>query len=317
MAPRRDGSRDEDLADLLDDLAATLSDLRRELDAREETERRGPTARERERYGYRPPPADRGRDPERGRDRRGDPSAPRPPSVGELLRFTEEYTIPTVIALLETTIRSLELLRGVIRLADPGRSALDDGRGGRTAAERLGASRLGRDAFSTLDSALSDLSGTLTDADLPEDETSRSILEDARGLIAEIEARVDESERTRRRTDDVSRPGRGGRSGKSSVDGGSDPVRIDVTDAEAEGDGESGVEEGPGENGESDGDATGDDRPRVDVEAELESIRREVRGESDATDSADAADGSDESPRSSGSDESARSDDADESADAR
>jgi hypothetical protein len=299
MAPRRDGSRDEDLADLLDDLAATLSDLRRELDAREEAERRGPTARERERYGYRPPPADRGRDPER--DRRGDPSAPRPPSVGELLRFTDEYTIPTVIALLETTIRSLELLRGVIRLADPGRSAFDDGRDGRTAAERIGASRLGRDALSTLDSALSDLGGTLTDADLPEDETSRSILEDARGLIAEIEARVDESERARRRTDGVSRPGRGGPSGRSSVDGGSDPVRIDVTDAEAEGD----------------GDATGDDRPRVDVEAELESIRREVRGESDATDSADAADGSDGSPRSSGSDESARPDDADDSADAR
>jgi len=82
----RDDRRDDDLEERLDELEDVLSELRRDL---RETER----------------------------DRRG---PPRPPRLSELVRFTEQYTIPTVIALLETTIKSLELVQGTLRLADPG-----------------------------------------------------------------------------------------------------------------------------------------------------------------------------------------------------
>ena len=84
MSPPADSDRPRDrdeLAAQLDELEATLTDLRSEL---------------------------------RSEGRRG---PPRPPRLGELLRFTEEYTIPTLIALLEATIKSLELLQRPLRLA--------------------------------------------------------------------------------------------------------------------------------------------------------------------------------------------------------
>ena len=80
---QRDDPRDDDIAARLDELAAILDDLREDL---RESDRQTP---------------------------------PRPPRLTELLRFTEQYTIPTVIALLETTITSLELVRGALRLVDP------------------------------------------------------------------------------------------------------------------------------------------------------------------------------------------------------
>jgi len=52
-----------------------------------------------------------------GRDR-GVAPGPAPPTPRELLRFSEQYTIPTLIALLESGIRSLELLRATLRLLD-------------------------------------------------------------------------------------------------------------------------------------------------------------------------------------------------------
>lgn len=106
---------DEDLAALVSELETTLADLRAELAERE----RGPG-----------PDADRGADrherssADRDRrvldetpERRGRRRPPRPPSPGELFRFTGDYTIPTVVAVLEATIEALELLQGVIDLA--------------------------------------------------------------------------------------------------------------------------------------------------------------------------------------------------------
>jgi hypothetical protein len=144
---RRD---DEELAVLLADLERTLSDLRSAIDE----------------------------------DVRGEGRRRRPPTPGEIVRFTEEYTIPTVIALLEATVQSLELLRAVLRLVGPGSTA-DEVR------DRL-ATRRGPETEAFRD-ALADLRDALTGADLPEDSAARSILVDAQELTAEIDSRLDEA----------------------------------------------------------------------------------------------------------------------------
>lgn len=238
--------RDDDLEERLDELEDVLSELRADL---RETER----------------------------DRRG---PPRPPRLSELVRFTEQYTIPTVIALLETTIKSLELLQGTLRLADPGRSVAE---GAEDASDRLADVRDG--ASAGLSRSLSELRTALSEADLPEEAASRSIIADARDLTAEIEARIDEGRREadaardrrtgRDRSRDRDDGGRNGADRRSDDDG--SPVRIDVTEP-GEGDGEA----GDGVDEEKD-----DDAPEVDVESELESIKRQFDEDRKAT--ADAA----------------------------
>jgi hypothetical protein len=251
--------RDDDLEERLDELEDVLGELRADL---RETER----------------------------DRRG---PPRPPRLSELVRFTEQYTIPTLIALLETTIKSLELLQGTLRLADPGRSVAE---GAEEAGDRLADVRDG--ATSGLARSLSELRTALSEADLPEDAASRSIVADARDLTAEIESRIDEG----RREADAARDRRlGGSRGADRDDGSrtrdgerserddtSEPVQIDVTEPGADGDDEA--------ESEASGDAA--DAPEVDVESELESIKQQLDGdesEADAdragTDDADGTEG--------------------------
>ena len=249
----RDDRRDDELEERLDELEDVLTDLRRDLR-------------------------------ESGRDRR---EPPRPPSLSELLRFTEQYTIPTVIALLETTIKSLELLRGTLRLADPGRRVTDDA--GATA-DRLADVR--DSASAGLARSLEELRKALTEADLPEEAASRSIIADARDLTAEIEARIDEG---RREADAARRSNprddaRGSQRDRSRGDerdaaGADRGVRIDVTDPDAEPEADA-----------ADGEAEDDPAPEVDVESELESIKRQVDGdeaEGDAAVGDDAADAAD------------------------
>jgi hypothetical protein len=193
------------------------------------------------------------------------------------VRFTEQYTIPTVIALLETTIKSLELLRGTLRLADPGRSVAEGAEG---AGDRLADVRDG--ATAGLSRSLSELRTALTEADLPEDAASRSIIADARDLTAEIESRIDEG----RREADAARDRRLGRDrdgdrgdgrrtrneGGADRDDGASPVQIDVTDP------------GEGDDGADEAAEDADDPPEVDVESELESIKRQVDGDEAGTD---------------------------------
>lgn len=227
--------RDDDLEERLDELEDVLSELRADL---RETER----------------------------DRRG---PPRPPRLSELLRFTEQYTIPTLIALLETTIKSLELLQGTLRLADPGRSVAQGAEG---AGDRLADVRDG--ATAGLSRSLAELRNALSEADLPEEAASRSIVADARDLTAEIESRIEEGRReadaarsrrvgdgrTDRNSDDRRRRDR-----DDAVD--TDPVRIDVTDP--------GADDADGSTAETDADDA-DAPPEVDVESELESIKRAI-----------------------------------------
>src|SRR6056297_447346 len=197
MSPSRDRPRDRnELEERLDELEETLTDLRGEL--RSES-RRGP---------------------------------PKPPSLGELLRFTEEYTIPTVIALLEATVQSLELLRRTLRLADPERAVREESE---TARSRL--DQVGTEAGNQLAGALSELRSALSEADLPENPESRRLIEDARDLTGEIETRLRDAESTVRDQRDRERRGRDDRrrdadrrrdNGRGSRDRG---VMIDVTDA--------------------------------------------------------------------------------------
>ncbi|WP_129115066.1 DUF7547 family protein [Halegenticoccus tardaugens] len=233
---RRDRIRDDDLADLLDDLGTTLEELRRELRASPD---------------YR-----------RGRRRRRF----RPPTPREILRFTEEYTIPTVIAVLEANIRALELLGRLLRLADPERALREESDAART---RMDAVR--RDAVDGLEGALSELRAALSEADLPENPESRSIIEDARELADEIESQIAagrDRARDRRESD---------RAGGISI-------AVDEEDPETPPDASRGDE--------TTDDDSEDDAPGVDIDAELDSIRDELERAERGDDS--ARDGDDE-----------------------
>jgi len=233
--------RDDDLEDRLDELEDVLSDLRRDL---RETER----------------------------DRAGPPGAPRPPRLSELVRFTEQYTIPTIIALLETTITSLELLRGTLRLADPDRSVTE---GAASTGDRLATVRDG--ASAGLSRSLAELRTALSEANLPEDAASRSIVADARDLTAEIESRIDES---RRAADaEPASPSDGTRHGDDAESDTGGAVEIDVTDPDAESEDVAGRDTAEGAS------------PEVDVESELESIKRRIDDEN--TDEAGDDEGTD------------------------
>lgn len=291
---RPDDRRDEDLEARLDELEAVLTELRRDL---RETER----------------------------DRRAPLQPPRPPRLSELVRFTEQYTIPTIIALLETTIKSLELLQGTLRLVDPSRSVAGDAS---ATADRLADVRDG--ASAGLARSLSELRTALSEADLPEEAASRSIIADARDLTAEIEDRIEEG---RREADAARRSDRGDRrdrhdrsdrhgrrddepkSGRSTGAAGDESrgIRIDVTDPDAE----------PEEDavGAGDADAVGDvpedgPAPEVDVESELESIKRQMDDSEADTADEDAADdeaGDNDADRGETDDGDADRDEADDS----
>ncbi|ELZ59724.1 MULTISPECIES: hypothetical protein [unclassified Haloferax] len=267
MSDRR---RDDDILDVLDELGDTLDELGAEL--REERDRN---------LGRRVTGDDRFR-------------PPRPPTFGEVLRFTESYTIPTVIAVLEATIASLELLRRLMRLSDPGR-AMDDARGETEARMR----NVPKSAVSGVDRALDELRNALSEADLPSNPEARDVMDRARSLADELDARLSEAERERtarerrwredertfesewQRRDDARRSGDGTRTSRDAEPVGTGPVRIDVTE-----------EAGP--DGGDDG--SGSDEPTVDVDAELESIKREVNGD-DETDGTDAGAGDEPSDR--------------------
>lgn len=176
---RRD---DRDLRALLDDLDETLGALRAELDE--------------------------GDPPRRRAERR----PPRPPTVGELLRFTERHTIPTTIAVLEASVAALELLQGVLRLAAP------DEREERALESASGA------ALDGVERTLSELRRTLGEADLPADPETRGVAREARELTEAVERRIEES----RQADETRRDDRGRSEERERG------VAIDVSEADAE-----------------------------------------------------------------------------------
>lgn len=263
--------RDDELADRLDELEETLSALRGEL--RSDSVRR----------------------------------PPRPPSLGELLRFTEQYTIPTLIAMLEATIKSLELLRRTMRLADPQRAVREETTEARTELDRLGSQ-----ASQELARGLSELRTALSEANLPENTESRRLIEDARSLTREIEDRIREAEgdvrgsRDRTNRDRSNRVTDGAdRSRTSDRDGG---VFIDVTDDPNGSDGPNNNDATETSGTDRSDEVQGDDQTEIDVDAELEAIKRDLDPEeaaaedgeqseetSDVAEGTDAADNTEES----------------------
>jgi len=246
---QRDDPRDEDIAARLDELATILDDLREDL---RESDRRAP---------------------------------PRPPRLTELLRFTEQYTIPTVIALLETTITSLELVRGALRLVDP-EGRLDDERRRARDADTSGASLDAvRDGARTgLARSLSELQRALEEANLPEETVSRTILEEARDLSAEIETAIEgaetDADANRRPESPKSKTDRRESTSDRTSAETPDTVHIDVTGpGEDANDRESEDRAHETEGAANDESPDGTARPAVDVESELESIKRQVGDE--------------------------------------
>jgi hypothetical protein len=187
---------------------------------------------------------------ELARPPRGPLGLPRPPKPSELLRVTEQYTIPTVVALLEAAIRSLELLGAALRVADgrpidaiTERSGRSDGPGSR---DRIAATS--RETLRRLDDALAELQSAARGE--PSNPEVQALFDEARTLSAKVDERlrdaVAESEtETRARTTD---PARG----------------FEEIDAESESD-------------DSEPDEIG-----IDVDEELASIKQDVDGASEA-----------------------------------
>lgn len=146
-----DASREQDIAELTEELASTLRELRGEVAI------------------DRPP--------------RGPFGLPRPPTPREMLRFTDEAAIPAAIAVLEANIRALELLQRALRLTDTEREARERGRRVQARAENLSRATLER-----LDDALADLQSALEGE--PPDPEARSLLDEARELRREIDDRL-------------------------------------------------------------------------------------------------------------------------------
>jgi hypothetical protein len=179
---------------------------------------------------------------------------PGPPRPGELVRFTESYTIPTLIAMLETSIRALELLGATLRLVD-GRGLESDRRRTRSDAASARVESVGRATVDRVDAALSELTAAL-EGEPPEGE-ARDLLAEARALRDEVDERVRDGrlgERTRDGSGDSQPTGTGETDGHTIpvTPEGRDPDRVSATEDPAD---------------------------EVDVDAELESIRDEVEEE--------------------------------------
>lgn len=204
---------ESDLAETVEELTDTLVDLRKEL---------------------REPPS-------------GPFGIPRPPRPDELLYVTERYTIPALISLFETSIKTLELLASTIRLIE-GRPGDQRVTGDRTAAEgRKQVDRLAsasRTTLEKLDDALADLQDAAKGGSADDPEVQR-LLDEARELRKEVDERLASAigERSTSTTDP-------------------DPINIDVREKTDDA-------EEPNEN-EENADET------VDVESELESIKRDA-----------------------------------------
>lgn len=181
----------------------------------------------------------------------------RPPTPVELLRVTERHTIPTLVATLEATVQALELVRELLRLVDPERSRDR----GDAAGDRLG--EVGESAAAGAERVLVDLRRALAAEELPDDEATRTLVSDARALAEEVETRLREARREAGRSDGR----RASDDRRASGDRGG--VSIDVTPE--------------GEHAEDEAEGTGESETMLDVDAELESIRDEVRDDQDAT----------------------------------
>lgn len=280
----------DDLAPLLEDLAETLEELRDELGPR----RRGP--------------------------------------LRNLLRFTERYTIPAVVAVLETNVRLLELTANAIRMAGGTDRDLRRKRAGRPRMGSRGAGQPGPRGLDALDAALEDFDDALRG--VPTDPDARLLLAEARALSREVRARLDVEipGANRGRAGDRSSARGAPRSGeiRSPSVGSRDRPRVSIPVEEAPAD-RAGDESttGPEESGRLTGadadsgerievdspgnDKTADKGVAIDVDAELESIKRDLDSSESGTagGSSDPNRGGDEDADRGGDEDGERGEDGD------
>jgi hypothetical protein len=195
---------------------------------------------------------------------RGPLGLPLPPNPREVLRLTERYTIPALVTMLETNIRLLELLAAAIRVADgrPLDAAQEGGvlgTGVRTveAAGREGADGVAaasRATLERLDDALAELQEAAT-GDAPDDPEVQRLLSEARNLRAAVDDRLADATSSH----------------DSGTDGGA---------ASPDADSEATPAEDPGSGG----------PVEVDVEEELDTLRRQADRPTDGDDSGDGDD---------------------------
>ncbi|WP_435332627.1 DUF7547 family protein [Haloarchaeobius sp. TZWWS8] len=207
---------------------------------------------------------------------RGPFGVPRPPTPREFVKFADEVAIPATIALLETNIKLLEALQRAIRLAEGGQRARERGEAaGKSAHSR--AESLSRETLGRASDALAELQSVLAGTELPEDETARSILEEARDIRAEIQRQLGASRREDHSLDEYTRGSESGTRDGSRESGGRDGV------SDGHGDEQDGGDEG-----------AADEPVEIDVDAELETLRRRY-GDADGGNKSNGADAGNES----------------------
>lgn len=138
----------DDLRRAIDDLESAMRDLQAELEA--ETNTRG--------------------------------AGPQLPTVQDVLRFADQAAIPAVIAVLEANIRILEAMQQAVRLAERSPQS------GRQSERSRQLAEFGEETLAQLTSSLDDLQRLIEAGSLPQEETARSILTDARELQDRLEA---------------------------------------------------------------------------------------------------------------------------------
>ncbi|MFP4626722.1 MAG: hypothetical protein ACLFNI_09055 [Natronomonas sp.] len=181
---------------------------------------------------------------------RGPLGLPRPPTPTEVLRFAEGYAIPTIVAILEANIRVLDMLARVLRVAD-GRPL--DGSG------RDGIERASRTTLQKLDGALSDLQTAIEGGEPSNPDVAR-LLDEARSLREEIDDRLPEA---------TAEP--------STMDGTKDrSTHGSASDEDTDGEAAVASDE--------------DDGIKIDVDAELESIKQNVSDSPDGDEEDDEDD---------------------------
>jgi hypothetical protein len=199
----------------------------------------------------------------RTRDRRGLFGLPRPPSGEQLLRFADEFAIPAAITILEANVELLKHLRRAIRTAERTRETRE-----RTREAGEQAVDAGQDLLQRVGDGLGDLRSALEGETIPEDAAGEDLLAEVRDLQAEIDSRVDDartrSERSRRRRDRDESTAR-----EDDAERDRDEPAAPEDDAEPAGDGRP---------DDRDGDAD-EAATKIDVDAELESLRERYRDE--------------------------------------
>jgi len=172
------------------------------------------------------------------------------PTPRDLRRLTSEVAIPGIILILETNIRALRLLQRALRLAEGADEAREETEQLRDRARSASESTLSR-----LDDALVELGDAIEGR--PPDDEAADLLEEARSLRADIESRLRESATTTDERD-------GGAAGTTDESHSEDQHENRSDD--------------------DDEDGTAADSVGVDVDAELESIKRELDDLPGATD---------------------------------